>query len=239
MFSWDFVPFSRACLRHPPSTMFRPSLRRLAAEISSTGNIGCSSTPAAELLPPLVLYRRLLRVHRKVLPRELRVMGDEYVKVRSLHYTARAPMGITGRPSPPDRHFIRISLPHQSDSPFNTSRLTRLTCARLVVPHWPLLLTPTMAPLPAFTLLRDVSTTSAFASTTLLSSTRPSSVALVPPTTHCTSLAFWENGENTSSTFAFSLQSRLAISGVVRAFWSRLVARDDVAVQAQPLMRSG
>ncbi|GAA5990375.1 hypothetical protein JCM11641_002342 [Rhodosporidiobolus odoratus] len=60
--------------------MFRPSVRRLAAEISSTGNIGCSSTPAAELLPPLVLYRRLLRVHRKVLPRELRVMGDEYVK---------------------------------------------------------------------------------------------------------------------------------------------------------------
>ncbi|KAM0746350.1 ACN9-domain-containing protein [Meredithblackwellia eburnea MCA 4105] len=35
---------------------------------------------ADQLLPPLVLYRRLLRVHRKVLPIEMRLMGDEYVK---------------------------------------------------------------------------------------------------------------------------------------------------------------
>ncbi|KAM0789903.1 hypothetical protein ACM66B_006745 [Microbotryomycetes sp. NB124-2] len=35
---------------------------------------------AAQLLPPLPLYRRLLRVHRKLLPPEMRVMGDEYVK---------------------------------------------------------------------------------------------------------------------------------------------------------------
>ncbi|GAA5844100.1 hypothetical protein JCM11251_001821 [Rhodosporidiobolus azoricus] len=62
--------------------MFRPTLRRLAAEISATTGASCGSSgaPAAELLPPLQLYRRLLRVHRKVLPRELRVMGDDYVK---------------------------------------------------------------------------------------------------------------------------------------------------------------
>ncbi|KAK4054044.1 hypothetical protein OIO90_003689 [Microbotryomycetes sp. JL221] len=35
---------------------------------------------AKTLLPPLPLYRRLLRVHRKLLPAEMRVMGDEYVK---------------------------------------------------------------------------------------------------------------------------------------------------------------
>jgi hypothetical protein len=32
------------------------------------------------LLPPIYLYRRLLRAHRKHLPAEMRVLGDEYVK---------------------------------------------------------------------------------------------------------------------------------------------------------------
>ncbi|PHH91139.1 hypothetical protein CDD83_1568 [Cordyceps sp. RAO-2017] len=35
---------------------------------------------AAALLPPIPLYRRLLRAHRKHLPAEMRVMGDEYIK---------------------------------------------------------------------------------------------------------------------------------------------------------------
>lgn len=32
------------------------------------------------LLPPIPLYRRLLRAHRKFLPKEMRLLGDEYVK---------------------------------------------------------------------------------------------------------------------------------------------------------------
>jgi hypothetical protein len=32
------------------------------------------------LLPPILLYRRLLRAHRKHLPAEMRVLGDQYVK---------------------------------------------------------------------------------------------------------------------------------------------------------------
>ncbi|KAK3341703.1 hypothetical protein B0T25DRAFT_558995 [Lasiosphaeria hispida] len=37
--------------------------------------------PAAlALLPPIPLYRRLLRAHRKHLPHELRLLGDEYVR---------------------------------------------------------------------------------------------------------------------------------------------------------------
>lgn len=32
------------------------------------------------LLPPIPLYRRLLRAHRKHLPSEMRVLGDEYIK---------------------------------------------------------------------------------------------------------------------------------------------------------------
>lgn len=35
--------------------------------------------PAA-LLPPIPLYRRLLRAHRRFLPAEMRLLGDEYVK---------------------------------------------------------------------------------------------------------------------------------------------------------------
>ncbi|KAL2270073.1 hypothetical protein VTJ83DRAFT_2257 [Remersonia thermophila] len=40
---------------------------------------GLSPEPMA-LLPPIYLYRRLLRAHRKHLPPEMRVLGDEYVK---------------------------------------------------------------------------------------------------------------------------------------------------------------
>ncbi|OLN88671.1 Succinate dehydrogenase assembly factor 3, mitochondrial [Colletotrichum chlorophyti] len=40
---------------------------------------GLSPAPMA-LLPPIPLYRRLLRAHRKHLPSEMRVLGDEYVK---------------------------------------------------------------------------------------------------------------------------------------------------------------
>ncbi|GAA6062264.1 hypothetical protein JCM10212_000924 [Sporobolomyces blumeae] len=58
---------------------FRPTLARLAAGIQSIPP-NATAQIAAELLPPIALYRRLLRVHRKVLPHELRVMGDDYVK---------------------------------------------------------------------------------------------------------------------------------------------------------------
>ncbi|EDN07170.1 acetate non-utilizing protein [Histoplasma capsulatum] len=39
-----------------------------------------SSRHLSALLPPLQLYRRLLRVHRKKLPKDMRLLGDEYVK---------------------------------------------------------------------------------------------------------------------------------------------------------------
>ncbi|OTA69013.1 ACN9-domain-containing protein [Hypoxylon sp. EC38] len=32
------------------------------------------------LLPPIPLYRRLFRAHRKHLPHEMRLLGDEYIK---------------------------------------------------------------------------------------------------------------------------------------------------------------
>lgn len=55
----------------------RPTLRLLATPTSLRR--GLKPEPTA-LLPPIPLYRRLLRAHRKHLPAEMRVLGDEYVK---------------------------------------------------------------------------------------------------------------------------------------------------------------
>lgn len=48
------------------------------ASAMSTSN-GLKAQPMA-LLPPIPLYRRLLRAHRKHLPQEMRLLGDEYIK---------------------------------------------------------------------------------------------------------------------------------------------------------------
>lgn len=55
----------------------RPSPRLLASAMPSAN--GMSPGPMA-LLPPIYLYRRLFRAHRKHLPSEMRVLGDEYIK---------------------------------------------------------------------------------------------------------------------------------------------------------------
>lgn len=49
----------------------------MAAAMQSGNSL--KPTPMA-LLPPIYLYRRLLRAHRKHLPAEMRLLGDEYVK---------------------------------------------------------------------------------------------------------------------------------------------------------------
>lgn len=57
----------------------RLSLRLLMAAPSSMGSKSSLSQSLA-LLPPLQLYRRILRIHRKKLDPTMRVLGDEYVK---------------------------------------------------------------------------------------------------------------------------------------------------------------
>ena len=54
---------------------------RLLAKASTVGTPsgGLGVVPHA-LLPPIPLYRRLLRGHRKHLPPEMRLLGDEYIK---------------------------------------------------------------------------------------------------------------------------------------------------------------
>ncbi|CAG8892548.1 unnamed protein product [Penicillium egyptiacum] len=56
----------------------RIAQRLLMATPASIGSKS-SLSEALALLPPLQLYRRILRVHRKLDP-EMRVLGDSYVK---------------------------------------------------------------------------------------------------------------------------------------------------------------
>ena len=59
----------------------RPAFRLLASPTTTPVSLkpGSKSTPLA-LLPPIPLYRRLLRIHRKKLEPEPRLFGDTYVK---------------------------------------------------------------------------------------------------------------------------------------------------------------
>ncbi|SMR60290.1 unnamed protein product [Zymoseptoria tritici ST99CH_1E4] len=75
----------------------RSTLRLLAVPSSvGTQSSGLRPVPLA-LLPPIPLYRRLLRSHRKHLPREMRLLGDEYVKAEfRAHRSIDNPVHIVG-----------------------------------------------------------------------------------------------------------------------------------------------
>lgn len=67
--------------------------RLLMATPASIGSKS-SLSEALALLPPLQLYRRILRVHRKLDP-EMRVLGDSYVKKEfRAHRNAENPLHI-------------------------------------------------------------------------------------------------------------------------------------------------
>ncbi|KAF7713822.1 Succinate dehydrogenase assembly factor 3, mitochondrial [Penicillium ucsense] len=69
--------------------------RLLMAAPASIGSKS-SLSEALAILPPLQLYRRILRAHRRLDP-ELRVLGDSYVKKEfRAHRTAENPLHIIG-----------------------------------------------------------------------------------------------------------------------------------------------
>ena len=74
---------------------------RLLANPSSVGlSNGLKPAPLA-LLPPIPLYRRLFRAHRKHLDRKFRLLGDEYVKSEfRAHRNVENPMHIVRPPLP-------------------------------------------------------------------------------------------------------------------------------------------
>lgn len=73
-----------------------PSIRLLASEAATSTSGPLRRAPFA-LLPPIPLYRRLLRAHRRHLPLQERTLGDAYVKSEwRLHRKAENPMHIIG-----------------------------------------------------------------------------------------------------------------------------------------------
>lgn len=71
------------------------SSRRLASLSAST--LPLKRAPPMNLLPPLPLYRRLLRLHRKKLNAEERVFGDTYIKAEfRRHRGIENPLHIVG-----------------------------------------------------------------------------------------------------------------------------------------------
>jgi len=73
----------------------RASLRQLATATAAGSAPGLRRTPAA-LLPPIQLYRRVLRANRR-LPTEMRVLGDNYVKSEfKQHKSVENPLHIIG-----------------------------------------------------------------------------------------------------------------------------------------------
>ncbi|EKD20754.1 uncharacterized protein L3040_006472 [Drepanopeziza brunnea f. sp. 'multigermtubi'] len=71
--------------------------RLLMASSTTVASVkGFKPVPMA-LLPPIQLYRRLLRTHRKHLPKDMRLLGDEYVKSEfRAHRNVENPVHIIG-----------------------------------------------------------------------------------------------------------------------------------------------
>jgi len=72
--------------------------RNTSRLLATATAVGTTLKPAPmALLPPIPLYRRLLRAHRKHLPREMRLLGDEYVKSEfRAHRDVENPVHIIG-----------------------------------------------------------------------------------------------------------------------------------------------
>ncbi|KAL4750815.1 hypothetical protein BDW72DRAFT_107426 [Aspergillus terricola var. indicus] len=74
----------------------RAFTRLLYAAPSNIGS-AASLSEALALLPPIPLYRRILRVHRKKLDPEMRILGDSYVKSEfRAHRGTENPLHIIG-----------------------------------------------------------------------------------------------------------------------------------------------
>ncbi|KAJ5956139.1 Complex 1 LYR protein [Penicillium viridicatum] len=86
---------SQSSLKSTSCIKMRIAQRLLMATPASIGSKS-SLSEALALLPPLQLYRRILRVHRKLEP-EMRVLGDSYVKNEfRAHRSVENPLHIIG-----------------------------------------------------------------------------------------------------------------------------------------------
>jgi hypothetical protein len=91
---------------------------RLLATATDAGSSKPFRPAPMALLPPIPLYRRLLRTHRKRLPAEERVLGDMYVKAEwKAHRNIDNPV-----------HIVSLSLLSCSGA--------RISCLRIITINW-------------------------------------------------------------------------------------------------------
>lgn len=80
---FDHITFPFTSYEYLDFENFAVTMRVYSRLLAVATDAGASKpfrpAPAA-LLPPIPLYRRLLRAHRKRLPMQERLLGDEYVK---------------------------------------------------------------------------------------------------------------------------------------------------------------
>lgn len=70
--------------------------RLLATPTAAGSTRGLKPAPLA-LLPPIPLYRRILRTHRRHLDPEMRLLGDQYVRAEfRAHREVENPVHIVG-----------------------------------------------------------------------------------------------------------------------------------------------
>lgn len=94
------------CICYPA---MRESFKLCATATAAGSTLGLKPAPLA-LLPPIPLYRRLLRTHRKFLPKKLRLLGDEYIKHEfRRHQKAENPMHIVSFFGFSFLHYMRIT----------------------------------------------------------------------------------------------------------------------------------
>lgn len=124
--------FWRGSQRNKYCAISRPLAARIKMRACSSLLMASSSTIASisglkpaplALLPPIPLYRRLLRVHRKKLPKDMRLLGDEYVRSEfRAHRNVENPIHVVSHaipcpqslqhhadPEPPDWVFDRMA----------------------------------------------------------------------------------------------------------------------------------
>ncbi|KAK9470553.1 succinate dehydrogenase [Dipodascopsis tothii] len=90
------------------------------------------NAPTVNLLPPLPLYRRILRAHRK-LPLEHRFLGDQYVKAEfRLHKDVDNPVYIVGFLSSWQQYVEQIEGDKWRDGKLDVLKLEKMSDEQLI-----------------------------------------------------------------------------------------------------------
>ncbi|KAK9450779.1 ACN9-domain-containing protein [Limtongia smithiae] len=91
-----------------------------------------TAMPEVNVLPPLPLYRRILRAHRR-LPPEHRFLGDQYVKAEfRLHRSIDNPLQIIGFLSSWQQYVEQIEGDNWKDAKLDMQKLEKMSDQQII-----------------------------------------------------------------------------------------------------------